>query len=58
MVVRFLIGLALTDYCLFWGSSHDGSSVRNALKRLANDEPGAGIWGTGLRLPLWLVARR
>ena len=45
-VIRFLIGIALGEYVLFWGSSHDGSGVRNALKRLAGVEPGAQIWGT------------
>ena len=46
LVIRFLIGLALGEYVLFWGSSHDGSAIRNALKKLAGIEPGAQIWGT------------
>ena len=46
LVVRFLVGISLAEYVLFWGGSHDGGAVRNALKRLADYEPGGGIWGT------------
>jgi hypothetical protein len=45
-LVRFLVGLALTEFCLFWGGGHDGSSVRNEFKRMAGIPPGDRAWGS------------
>ena len=46
LAVRFMVGIALWEYVVFWGGSHDGAAVRNALKKLAAYDSGAGIWGT------------
>jgi hypothetical protein len=46
LTVRFLAGLALVEFCLFWGDTRDGASVRNELKRLAGFTAGDRAWGS------------
>ena len=46
VVLRFLIALSLVEFCLFWGDTRDGASVRNELKRLGGFTPGSQAWGT------------
>lgn len=39
LIVRFLIGTALVEYCDFWRSSADGRAVYRALKRNSEGTP-------------------
>jgi hypothetical protein len=48
LTIRFLVGLALSEFCAFWGRTRDGAAVRRALKKLAGFEPHENAWGTGL----------
>jgi hypothetical protein len=47
LIVRFLAGLALIEYCAFWRATSDGSAVNRALKRLAGIEPREHAHGSG-----------
>ena len=46
LILRFLVGIALGEYCMFWGQTSDGAAVRNALKKLAGFAAGDRAWGT------------
>lgn len=47
LTIRFLVGLALVEFCAFWVGTRDGAAVTRAFKRLAGIPPGQQAWGSG-----------
>jgi hypothetical protein len=47
LTIRFLIGLALSEFCTFWRGTSDGAAVTRALRKLAGFEPHENAWGSG-----------
>jgi hypothetical protein len=45
--IRFLIGIALVEYSLFWWHSSDGKGVTDALRQAAGYAPDESAWGSG-----------
>jgi len=45
--IRFLIGIALVEYSLFWWHSSDGKGVTDALRQAAGYSPDESAWGRG-----------
>ena len=45
--IRFLVGLALVEYSLFWWHASDGKGVTDALRSLAGYSPLENAWGSG-----------
>jgi hypothetical protein len=45
--IRFLIGIALVEYSLFWWHSSDGKGVTDALRQAAGYAPDQNAWGSG-----------
>jgi hypothetical protein len=45
--IRFLIGLALVEYSLFWWHASDGKGVNDALRQAAGYAPDESAWGRG-----------
>ena len=35
LTIRFVVGLALVEFCAFWASTRDGAAVTRAFKRMA-----------------------
>jgi hypothetical protein len=44
--VRFLIGLSLIEYIIFWWKTHDGQGVNGALRQAAGYAPDERAWGS------------
>jgi hypothetical protein len=47
LTIRFLVGLALVEFCGFWSSARDGAATTRGLKRLANIQPQEYAFGSG-----------
>jgi len=47
VTIRFLVGLALSEFCAFWRGTCDGAAVARALKKLAGFQPHEPAWGSG-----------
>lgn len=47
LIVRFLVSLALTEFCTFWTRASDGRAIGKELRKLAAYEPGENAWGSG-----------
>jgi hypothetical protein len=45
--LRFLVGLSLVEYCLFWWNTHDGKGVADTLHQAAGYTPNENAWGSG-----------
>jgi hypothetical protein len=45
--VKFLVGLALTEYCLFWSNTTDGRGITQALRQAAGYSSGENNWRSG-----------
>ena len=45
--VKFLVGLSLVEYCLFWWHASDGKGVTDALRQAAGYSPDESAWGRG-----------
>jgi hypothetical protein len=46
VTVRFLIGLSLVEYCLFWWHASDGKGVTDALRQAAGYSLDERVWGS------------
>jgi hypothetical protein len=47
LLIRFLVALALVEFCSFWSGTRDGAATRRALKRLAGIPPHEEAWVSG-----------
>ena len=47
LTIRFVVGLALVEFCAFWASTRDGAAVTRAFKRMAGIPLHERAWGTG-----------
>jgi hypothetical protein len=46
--IKFLIGLSLVEYCLFWWHASDGKGVTDALREIAGYSLDENAWGSGI----------